>query len=1151
MQDTNNLSDNNMKSANLNELIETQNDPSSFAETPLEPTLSVNNNPETSFRSSSSSSISSNIQDSVSDALLSVAPVQTPAVIDNMPFETFDAPKSDEVGDMNQATSVTPVPFITEGDTQNESTPDSPLVSHEDATPNLDETPAINDDSKVPAQSIEPFAAVENSSITPGDFKGENKNSSLQDLRPPLGTLSNNPNPGADSSSNSPYARPPPSGQMSRRSSSTTRNAGAGGSSSNNGASNKPLSFPVSSIAALKRTNEKLMQSKAAATQLEPKRKPSAVTAAAINPAAASPTWKTSVSGASGGYSPKPQSKPPIHSAKSPSPRNSSSTAIGMERTDSPDLMAQLDRILSTTSASGSQQPTNQTNIEYTTKKEADKDPLLKLSNESAASEIYTIKKELASKEDEIMKLKEEILFLERWREQESQIRTGAAVGVGIAAGGVGGGGGGGGASAGGRIGVIGDLASKEDIERARKEIQEQETLIQGYQHENEKLIDQLKIAKKQHKDQESRSFLRIETLHREIQTLKTTLNNPSQQQPASFDSVKLAAKVDELTEKLHSQEREFVDKEAGYQGEIAKLKAQLSEMHGVVDGFKGWCSVEDVDALKRGWDEERNRLESFIVELEGRIEKEVAYKEMLMEKENLEVEARLADVGLDRKGKAGLGSVSSTRVSASNLAKGKSANGGPEGRRIKELEKLCVELQEKLTRKENSLPNLLLANRPTMEEETYIRHLKDHIKRLQNDMEAKETAWFSKLQILHSETTDLKERYEEKLTELQIRMEETQAASAQAIASAASMQSIASTNHISDLEQQLESLLAKYHDKLVEATDLEIADHLHNAESKIALAYKSREAKLRTRVVELENLVDSQATTMESMRADRAAAEREAQLRTQMKDALVQSYETKISNMRKEFHDRVFGGEEQKLLAEIHRLRMEVESLRGENSDFKNRLEISEATRQSVHESTIAILKQAQEESAKIALAHHERALTMLRDETKSQTAALLDSEVRRLQKALAETEIEITRWQNKVAVLEKEKQSWRDGQRNATLLMEAQEKLERMEQNVKELQILNNDLQTQLHNSRRQWPPDQKRFNELESTLEHMETKFKQREMELQELISLTKRDADGQIAKIKAKYIPLLEKRDKELLYFRDEVFRLVEALEDMKQ
>ncbi|KAJ3070570.1 hypothetical protein HDU98_006375 [Podochytrium sp. JEL0797] len=770
-------------------------------------------------------------------------------------------------------------------------------------------------------------------------------------------------------------------------------------------------------------------------------------------------------------------------------------------------------------------------------------DTLAAASAQHASAEILRLKALLSAAESANAQYREEIVFLEHLREQEARV-----VQSGLGLGGKKGAGGGDG---------VGELATKEEVEKVKKEIEEQETLIKGYQHENEKLTTRLKTLTSQHKDQESRSFLRIETLQREIQSLKTTNTTPStatgsgtlpnSTSTSGFDAAKLAAEVDTLREKLVSQDRDFLDKETAYLGEIQKLSAQLSEARRQVDTFEG-CSSAEVEAMKLAWAGERDRFESFIVELETRLERERGYKEMMMEKEQAELEARLVEIGVGRS--------TGAKVAATNLSKGKSALGSVEARRVKELEKLVVELQQKLARSlkggKEGMPELLLANRPSIEEATYIRHLKDHIKRLQNEIETKEASWFSKLEVLHAETTDLKDRYEIKLEELQIRIQETQTASAQAIASATSAHSLASTTHLADLEHQLESLLEKYHDKLTESTDLELAHHLSTAsDSKLTLAYKSREAKLRTRIVELENLVDSQAATMESMRVDRASAERDAQVRTQMKDALVQSYETKIAALRNEFHERVFGGEEQKLLGEIHRLRMEAEGMRGVNLELKNKLEISEATRKSVHENTISILKQAQEESAKIALAHHERALTMLRDETKSQTAALLDSEVRRLQKALADSDTELVRWQNRVAVLEKEKQGWKNSIQNDGELVGARENIQLLEQSVKELQILNSDLQTQLRNARSQWPPDQKRFSDLETMLGEMETGFRKREAELTELIALTKRDADGQVARVKAQYVPLLDKKDKELLYFRDEVFRLVEDLEVLER
>ncbi|KAJ3047079.1 hypothetical protein HDU99_009591, partial [Rhizoclosmatium hyalinum] len=286
----------------------------------------------------------------------------------------------------------------------------------------------------------------------------------------------------------------------------------------------------------------------------------------------------------------------------------------------------------------------------------------------------------LAESESEKLKLREEVSFLEHLRQQEAEIqRSGLSLSAAKE--------------------KVGELATKEEVEKVRKEIEEQETLIKGYQHENEKLTEQLKALKKQHKDQESRSFLRIETLQREIQTLKTQQQLPGGSATGSggsttFDSVKLAARVDELSAQLVTQDRDFVEKEQALKGEIQKLKAQLGDALKSLEKYQG-CSVEEVEAKQQKWAEEKNRLEAFIVELEGRVEKELAVKEMLLEQERLRMEARVSEVvGIEEK-KAASGSLTSlgkTGKSSTNSSKGKLVG---DAKRIKELEKLVVELQE------------------------------------------------------------------------------------------------------------------------------------------------------------------------------------------------------------------------------------------------------------------------------------------------------------------------------------------------------------------------------------------------------------------------------------------------------------------------
>ncbi len=59
--------------------------------------------------------------------------------------------------------------------------------------------------------------------------------------------------------------------------------------------------------------------------------------------------------------------------------------------------------------------------------------------------------------------------------------------------------------AAGGKLAA--EIASKEDLDKIEKEIKEQESIIQGYQKENERLLQEVKATNKKMKDIENSMF--------------------------------------------------------------------------------------------------------------------------------------------------------------------------------------------------------------------------------------------------------------------------------------------------------------------------------------------------------------------------------------------------------------------------------------------------------------------------------------------------------------------------------------------------------------------------------------------------------------------------------------------------------------------
>ena len=142
------------------------------------------------------------------------------------------------------------------------------------------------------------------------------------------------------------------------------------------------------------------------------------------------------------------------------------------------------------------------------------------------------------------------------------------------------------------------------------------------------------------------------------------------------------------------------------------------------------------------------------------------------------------------------------------------------------------------------------------------------------------------------------------------------------------------STARISDLESQLDNLKKSYESQIDLLSDESIKEHVRVAEEAAELSYKKREISLQRRIDELETLLESQGATIDSLRSEISKIEREMAMRVQAKDALIESYEEKLSFFKKEFHDRVFA-------VEVHKLRMEVDEMRFSNSDLKNKYDI------------------------------------------------------------------------------------------------------------------------------------------------------------------------------------------------------------------
>lgn len=189
-----------------------------------------------------------------------------------------------------------------------------------------------------------------------------------------------------------------------------------------------------------------------------------------------------------------------------------------------------------------------------------------------------------------------------------------------------------------------------------------------------------------------------------------------------------------------------------------------------------------------------------------------------------------------------------------------------------------------------------------------------------------------------------------------------------------------------------------------------------------------------------------------------------------------------------------------------------------------------------------MTILKQAQEESAKIAMNHHQQAMTALlsqwKAESQNQFQTLVDKETAHLQEQLETSENELQKSRLKVVELD-------------SLVQELEGQVTSGQELCKSLQQRIRQLELDLEQSRKGWPPSMHQFENLIQQVRDLETSAKKRESEIETLISLTREDAASAFEEDRQELVRLLAKKDSEILGFKSEVDSMVSSILQLKR
>nr|KAF6504357.1 centrosomal protein 162 [Rousettus aegyptiacus] len=310
------------------------------------------------------------------------------------------------------------------------------------------------------------------------------------------------------------------------------------------------------------------------------------------------------------------------------------------------------------------------------------------------------------------------------------------------------------------------DPVTEEKLKQIQKEIQEQETLLQGYQQENEKLYNQVKTLQEQNKKNEERMFKENQSLFSELASLKEQMQK----------SHLLSQAVEEPT-----RNQNFTDL-------LAELRLAQKEKNSLLEEIKRLKQDKqalevDLEKMKK----ERDQAKDQIAYATGEKLYEIKILEETHKQEISHLQKRLQWYAENQE----LLDKDATRLKEANeeieklkleVEKLKAESGNPsiqqkirlkdraaDVKKIQDLERQVKEMEGILKRRyPNSLPALILAASAagdTVDRNT-VEFMEKRIKKLEADLEGKDEEAKKSLRTMEQQFQKMKIQYEQRLEE-------------------------------------------------------------------------------------------------------------------------------------------------------------------------------------------------------------------------------------------------------------------------------------------------------------------------------------------------------------------------------------------------
>ncbi|EPQ10032.1 Protein QN1 like protein [Myotis brandtii] len=700
-------------------------------------------------------------------------------------------------------------------------------------------------------------------------------------------------------------------------------------------------------------------------------------------------------------------------------------------------------------------------------------------------------------------------------------------------------------------VGETTDPVTEEKLKQIQKEIQEQETLLQGYQQENERLYNQVKDLQEQNKKNEERMFKENQSLFSELASLKEQMqrnrflsqvvedSEPTRNQNFTDLLTELRVAQKEKNSLLEDIKRLKQDKQA-LEVDLEKMKKDRDHARDQVAYVTGE-KLYEIKILEETHKQEISRLQKRIqwyAENQELLDKDaVRLKEANEEIERLKLEAE--------KLKAEFGNPS---LQKKTHLKDKAAD----AKKIQDLERQVKEMEGILKRRyPNSLPALILAASAagdTVDRNT-VEFMEKRIKKLEADLEGKDEEAKRSLRTMEQEFQKMKIQYEQ-------RLEEQEQLLAHKL-KAASQNQHDNSSRVKALEKELHDI-KEAHEITVRNLEAEIDTFKQqNAELELkknrddkdfqSIEFQVEQAHAKAKLARLNEELAAKGREIQdlSKTVEKLQKERRMMLSSQhskgREEMTAKRVKKEVSHAGKGSANSFPGTLDGKLYQPHTFTDSHISEVLQENCRLKNELE------------KVIVERNELKMKSDIAMNQFENSMKRVKEDTAAHITSLKASHQREIEKLLCQNAVENS--SSKVAELNRKIATQevliKHFQNQVNELQDKQESLIVSQVREEILQKEITKLLEELREAKENHTPEMKHFMGLEKKIKQMEMRHKQREQELQQIIQQTHQVVETEQNKEIEKWKRLAQLKNRELDKFRTELDSILDVLRELQR